>query len=149
MSQYCYRYSGLHSTALTQVCELPFPFMTICFQMNHVSLHFRYFLICYTTATVNNVMKVKELRNFPRLLRERERERQRKKDSRWALGKPTIGVQADYVTRVTYCMLYRAFLCIPMGILLITPNQLMITVHIPAFNFDLQIPGYNVQRAYW
>jgi hypothetical protein len=83
MSQYCYRYSGLHSTALTQVCELPLPFTTICFPMNHTSLHFRHFLICYTTAIFNNDTKVKELRNFPRFLRETEKEREQV-----SIGKP-------------------------------------------------------------
>jgi hypothetical protein len=85
MSQYCFRYSSLYSTAFRQVCELPLPFTTICFSMNHVSLHFRYFLRCYTTATFNNDTKVKELRNFPRFLREREREREREQVS---IGKP-------------------------------------------------------------
>jgi hypothetical protein len=43
--------------------------------MIHMSLHFRVFLISYTTAIFNNDMKVKELHNFPRFLREKDRKR--------------------------------------------------------------------------
>jgi hypothetical protein len=69
--------------SLNQACELPLPLTTICFPMNHISLHFRYFLIYHTTAIVNNDMKVKELRNFPRFFRETEKEGQQV-----SIGKP-------------------------------------------------------------
>jgi hypothetical protein len=90
----------------------------------------------------------RRLRNFGTSHDSRERGTERGREREKETEQVSIGVQAEYVIRVKHLMFYRAFLCIPMGILLKTPNPLIITVHIPAVNFVLQIPGYNVQQAY-